>query len=111
MTTVYGAVAVICSPKTGDDTDPPAGQVIAIAGTGGGGATGLDDVEVEGTGATCTGALRCVDGADDEAAWASDAGVVPVEFWPQLPTMPKIARTPTTPAVNFPLLDVAMGGS
>src|SRR5919205_2718473 len=35
MATVYGAVAVMCSPNTGDAWDPPAGQIMLMAGAGG----------------------------------------------------------------------------
>jgi hypothetical protein len=98
MTTVYGAVAVICSPKTGDATLPPAGQVIAIAGTGGGGgATGLDergDVEVGLGSAWWLGV--------ETTAATSDAGAVSVEWELQLPTMPKIATRPRNPATADP---------
>src|SRR5690349_118709 len=108
MTTVYGAVAVICWPKAGEATDPPVGQVIAIAGTGGGGVTGLDDAVVEGTVATCSVSVRCVAGADVAvevtAARESDAVCESLCF-PRPPARPMRARTPTTPIPILPLLD------
>jgi hypothetical protein len=82
---------------------------MTIAGTGGGGATGVDGLVVDGTVAAPNVSLRCVEAAVEEAARASDAGVVSVEFWPQLPTMPKRARTPTTPIASFPLVGVRFG--
>src|SRR4051794_1782012 len=94
MTTVNGAVAAICWPNSGDESVPPAGQVIVISGFGGAVVATADDV-VGAVVAARRACVLCVVGAavDVVAARASAAGVVSVGWSPKLPMIPS-ARTP-----------------
>src|SRR4051794_7504225 len=94
MTTVNGAVAVICWPNSGEASLPPAGQVMVMSGFGGAVVTTAGDVVgavVAAPRAWLLGVVGAV--VDVAAARSSAAGVVSVEGEPQLLMIPS-ASTP-----------------